>query len=491
MRGALGLAVLAGPLVSWASAHDVLVPAQPAKGGAGLQAPASELEPVASETQAPAQLDAWALGGMFVGTIALTSAVVMLLMQRRNALRLEREVAARTRELETSLDELARTERLRSLGMLAGGIAHDLRNVLTVFTGNLSLLQQEADRSPVLERYLESTERALSRASTLARQLQSFASGGAPITAAVELEELARECAKFVFAGSGVDVRFEIADDLRHAEADASQVEQVLENLMHNARQCLPDVAVVRIRGRNLRVEADDTEPHLRAGDYVELIVADDGPGIPEEVREQVFEPFFTTRPAGSGLGLATARSILERHGGKLELVESRREDEVTCFRLVLPAAAVEEPDESEFVLDPVAALDSARVLVVDDEESIRSMLEQLLEHLGLEPVALESSREAIAAVEAALDEGRPFDYAILDLSLPGDCSGVELLELLRERDPDLTAVASSGHGDEGALVRPEEFGFDAALPKPYKLRDLTLVLRDLPRGGGRPVSSA
>ncbi|QDU69281.1 ATP-binding protein [Engelhardtia mirabilis] len=394
----------------------------------------------------------------------------------RRARALEVEVERRTRELQSTMAELAKTNQLRSLGMLAGGIAHDLRNVLTILTGNLSLLRMETAlaENPLLD----ASDVALDRAAQLAAQLQTFATGGEPVRRPVSVAEVVEETASMAFAGSRIAVTVEAQEELHRAEADPGQLRQVFENLLLNARQCQPDGGSVRIVLRNHRVDgAEATERAVGEGEYLCVEVCDDGPGIPVQIQARVFDPFFTTREGGTGLGLATSNSIVKRHGGVIGLESASGRG--TTFRILLPAA------EGELIAEPseVAARGTSgreRVLVVDDDRHVGLLLMEMLQVSGFEAEVADSSMYALQLLDRASTEGRPFTLAIIDQTLPGDLSGVEILRRLRQRSPQLRAVASSGYSEDGVMARYAEHGFQAALPKPYRLHDLSRTLSHL-----------
>jgi len=269
-----------------------------------------------------------------------------------------------------------------------------------------------------------------------------------------------------------------IVPDLWPAEADPRQIRQVLENLLVNARQCQGTGGWIRVRGENVRLGAGEPAgDSLPAGRYVRLTVTDGGPGIAADVARRVFDPFFTTRPGGSGLGLATALSVIHRHGGRLSFEPAAGGG--TSFRVLLPAS---DSDVSAPERRPArrASEGSGRVLVVDDQEEIRAVLVRMLGELGYEARAAAGCDEALRLLEAGRAEGRAFGYAIVDLTLPGDLEGPEILERMREREPGLRAAASSGYSESAVLAHHADWGFQSALPKPYRMEELSGVMGEL-----------
>jgi len=407
----------------------------------------------------------WVLALLAVASGALTVLVARYLTQRRRANLLLREVVARRREVEASLQELARTDRLRSLGFLAGGLAHDLRNVLTVLTGSLSLQRDQIGAEPDVGHQLEAIEAALERATQLSAQLQTFATGGAPVKDPVALPAVVEECARLVLSGSSVRFESDLPAELPAVEADEGQLRQVVENLLLNARQAQSERGWIRVTGRH----EPDRDPAT-----VVLTVANGGPGIPAALQRHVFDPFFTTEQSGSGLGLSTARSIVERHGGTLRVQASRPGR--TALVVALPVARVAKRTPAAEA-PPALPSRAARVLVVDDEDAVRGTLTRLLERLGHEAVPADGSEAAIRAVTKGLWAGRPVRLAIVDLTLPDDLAGAEILPQLRRLAPELRALASSGYAADLALAEPEAYGFDGMLRKPYQLADLERAL--------------
>ncbi|MFT5689902.1 MAG: signal transduction histidine kinase/CheY-like chemotaxis protein, partial [Planctomycetota bacterium] len=412
----------------------------------------------------------------------LTALIVNQVHQQVQARRLHLEVARRTQELEISLTELAKTDRLRSLGFLAGGIAHDLRNVLAVLTGNFSLLRNQLGSKAELNEFLDPVDGALRRATQLSSQLQTFSTGGEPVKRAVSTADVVNTCASLVLSGSRVTRTVDMEKGLWPANAEEAQVRQVVENLLMNARQCQPDGGWVRISGMSLEIgpgEEASGRSSLPPGRYVQIVIADGGPGISDELQRHIFDPFYSTKAGGSGLGLSTAFSVAQRHGGALEV--DSREGQGATFTLILPAA--ESEVEQDYVMTPTqGGGGEGRVLVVDDDSGIRRLLLAMLSRLGYVADSAADSNEARDLVAHAQESGQPFQYAILDHTLPGDLTGPEILRELRKIEPDLQAVASSGYSAEAVLSHFESHGFQGALPKPYSMADLARVMGCLDR---------
>ncbi|HEX4667439.1 MAG TPA: CHASE3 domain-containing protein [Chthoniobacterales bacterium] len=371
--------------------------------------------------------------------------------------------------------ERRKAEALDQLGLLAGGIAHDFNNLLTAIIGNISLasLLLPADDDLVLR--LEDAKNASFRARDLAQQLLTFARGGAPIKQAASIADLIGETVSFSLRGSHSRSDLAIEPELWSAEFDPGQISQVIANLIVNADQAMPAGGTIHVSCDNFSYQAD-TSPaidDLRPGDYIRIRVRDEGTGIPPEYLKQIFDPYFTTKPKGSGLGLATTYSVVKNHDG-LITVESVQHCGST-FTVYLPAARQrdEVPIEPPAPEDEAIKTGSGRILVVDDEETIRLLIDFTLSRLGYEVVAAETSLRGIELYREALEEGHRFDLVILDLTLPGGMGGKEALKKLIDIDPMVNAVVSSGYAMDATMSRYEDFGFRGVIAKPYQAEEL------------------
>ena len=377
--------------------------------------------------------------------------------------------------------EQNRAARLESLALLAGGIAHDFNNLLTILLGNLSLLQSDDHLPQGMIEPLTEAEKAVLRARGLADQLLTFASGSAPKTRAHSVADLIRESVSFVFRGAKTRCEVQLPDDLKPAEIDPQQIHQVLNNLLINARQAMPEGGLVQVAAENWRVGVGVSK--LRPGSYVKVTIRDHGPGIDPAVQAKIFDPYFTTKKDGTGLGLSTSSSIIKRHRGLIE-VESNPGEGAT-FTVLLPAARGQV--ETQSVPAPKEAR-RGRVLVMDDESSILSLLSAALKRLGFDPVPTSDGRAAIEACAKAAESGHGFDVAILDLTIPGGMGGVEAASFLRVSHPHLLLVASSGYAQNPVLLNFRDYGFDQVLVKPYRIQDIAQLLATLlPEAGERP----
>jgi signal transduction histidine kinase/CheY-like chemotaxis protein len=414
---------------------------------------------------------------------------------------LERRVAERTAELARTNEELnagieerkrgerarrlleedlLRSRKLDSLGVLAGGIAHDFNNLLTAILGNIEMAMSGLPPGDGRRDRLAEAEKASVRARDLTQQLLTFSRGGAPVRETASVGDLVADTAGFALRGSNVRLDYVRDEALWPAEIDPGQISQVINNLIINADQAMPDGGTVTIRTANATVSPGDTLP-LPPGDYVTIAVADRGNGIPPENLERIFDPYFTTKRTGSGLGLATVYSIVRRHGGHVEV--SSRPGEGASFKVWLPAAKGAAPPARER-LERVTT-GTGRILVMDDEPFVREVVGAMLERAGYDPSFAEHGEEAIARYSEAKAEGRPFSAVIMDLTIPGGMGGVEASRRLREIDAAVRIVVASGYSNDPVMARFRDYGFVGVVRKPFRIAELTRVIGEAVSPGG------
>jgi len=396
---------------------------------------------------------------------------------------LERRVEERTAELtqtaerlrgeianrERTEEELLRARKLESLGVLAGGIAHDFNNFLTIVQGNIEMVRQRMDLGTEVQGLLDQTAAACRSATFLSTQLLTFAKGGAPVRRLASMKKLITEAIRLVRAGSSTSITVEIADDLLFACVDPGQISQVLHNILINAREAMRGGGMIEVRAENaINGGYSDQDPRVR------IAIRDYGCGIAADVRPRIFDPYFTTKPGGSGLGLATAYAIVSKHGGNI-MVQSDPGFGST-FTIDLPAS-YDVPAASTPVV-PKTQPGTERVLVMDDEEPIRKLLESALRGFGYQVRTCEDGAEAIALYQEAKATGNPFDVVLLDLTVRGGMGGVEAAAKLKELDPACKLVVSSGYSASPVLAEFARYGFDAVLPKPWSMPELSAVIR-------------
>jgi len=386
-----------------------------------------------------------------------------------------------TEQLRTE-QELRKITKLESVGVLAGGIAHDFNNILAAILGNIGLALVNDDLPAQARHVLGEAEKATLRARDLTQQLLTFAKGGDPVRETASLDGVIRDSAAFVLHGDKVACRFDIPDDLWLVDIDKGQISQVIQNLVINAGHAMPEGGTVTIRCANVRPRGCPEIPGLEDGRYVKIQVEDSGIGIPENVLERIFDPYFTTKQEGSGLGLAISHSIVTKHGGRIAVDSTPGSG--TVFTICLPASEHQEAAGGAEAEDAAPGTEGARVLLMDDDAMVRGVAGAMLRQLGHEVEEAADGMEAVEAYRRAGEEGAPFDLVIMDLTVPGGMGGLEALARIREFAPDVRAVVSSGYANDPIMAHCREHGFAAAIGKPYQLREMARVLDSLLGGG-------
>jgi len=368
--------------------------------------------------------------------------------------------------------EILKAQKLESLGVLAGGIAHDFNNLLTAITGNISLGQANSNQSEMSIQRFEAAIKAAKRAQDLTHQLLTFSKGGAPVKSPSSISQLLRDCASFALRGSSVRCEWRVPENLWSVEMDEGQISQVVNNLVINALEAMPRGGSVLIRAKNVSVVEDPRLP-LKEGKYVRVSVADHGEGISPGTMPKIFDPYFTTKETGTGLGLATSYSIIKKHGGLLAV--KSKVGVGTMFYFFLPAADTKSLPRQATLIEPLKG--QGRVLIMDDEEMIREVAGEIVRQLGYDVSLAKDGMEAVEIYKSALREGRRFDAVILDLTVAGGMGGTETLVKLSKIDPDVKAIVSSGYSGDSIMSDYGAHGFQAVLPKPYNPKQLSQVL--------------
>jgi signal transduction histidine kinase/ActR/RegA family two-component response regulator len=367
-------------------------------------------------------------------------------------------------------------DRLRSLGVLAGGIAHDFNNALMSITGYVELAKS-ADPVQRLE-MLELAERAATTATGLTTQLLSFARGGEPRRRITDVGRLLRDAVALAGAGSHMRITVDTPDDLWHANLDDGQFRQVVSNLVINAEQATTEGGMLRVTARNV-VDPLSVGPTPGDQRFVRIDFEDNGAGIPEEISRHVFDPYFTTKPEGSGLGLTTAFAVCRNHGGRLTFESS--DGRGTTFSAFFPAS-----EETAAAVEPESAADPqrhGRVLVLDDEPMVRDILARMLTTWGFSVEAVADGQRAVERYVEELRKGAPFDLLIMDLTIPGGMGGLKATAEIHAHDPDALAIVASGYSDDPTMANYREAGFAAALAKPFNRTELAQVLNAVLKG--------
>lgn len=374
-------------------------------------------------------------------------------------------------------EELLKIAKLRSLGLLAGGIAHDFNNILTAILGNLSLgiLQLEAPQgNGNLKERLREAEKATLRARNLVQRLLTFAKGGAPVKRLASLQDIVTESATFASSGSASLCKFHLPNELWAVEVDEGQISQVIQNLVINAAQAMPTGGNIILAAANVTLAAASGLP-LPAGRYVKLTVTDQGIGIPPEHVPHIFDPYFSTKQHGSGLGLATVYAIVSNHEGHITVVSQLGLG--TTFSVYLPASEQQMAPRSNS--EPLLLTGQGRILVMDDEAMVREVVARMLQRLGYEAELAADGQEAVDRYQEALSQSRPFAGVILDLTVPGGMGGREAMARLLKIDTHIVSLVSSGYAEDAIMTHYQEYGFRGYIKKPYRLEELSKALHE------------
>ncbi len=370
--------------------------------------------------------------------------------------------------------EKLKMSQLEALGQLAGGIAHDFNNLLMAMMGNITIIKEALKGNEKLTKRLQDCEEAAYKARDLTQQLLTFSRGGAPKKETIAIKPLLKEVAEFCLHGSNVRLELDLDDDLWLLEADESQLRQVIQNIVINADQAMIEGGVLKITARNIKI--DKEQEKLKKGIYVHLIFQDTGHGIPGEIINRIFDPYFSTKPMGSGLGLSIVHSIVKKHEGYI-FVESEL-NRGTAFHLYLPAIEEKASLAKEKPAETAAVEKKIRVLLMDDEELILDVTSEMLQMINCEVTTARDGIEALALYKEAMQKNSPFDVVILDLTIPGGIGGKDVLQELLKINPAVKAVVASGYCNEDVMANYQDFGFRASLMKPFKLDELKRAIK-------------
>lgn len=369
-------------------------------------------------------------------------------------------------------EEVLTARKLEAIGVLAGGIAHDFNNLLTVILGNISLLKHIVAGNNAAHERLEEAEKASLRARDLTNRLITFAGGGAPVRETVSIAGLVGEVCEQAVRGENVKCDMLFPEGLPPVNVDKGQIRQVFGSLVVNACEAMPDGGTIRIRATC--TTGKENAFFGPAEEFVEITVEDQGVGIAKEHLRNVFDPFFTTKEKKSGLGLAAAYSIVQQHGGHIA-VESRV-GKGTVFTIRLPSSPVCAASESQGAR-PVPGAERRKILVMDDDQTLRAVVIDILDTIGYQGTAVSDGLEAIEAYRCAKETGEPFAALIMDLTVPGGMGGTEAIEKILEIDPDVRAIVSSGYSNNPVMSDHERYGFRGVIAKPYRIQELRDVL--------------
>jgi PAS domain S-box-containing protein len=380
-------------------------------------------------------------------------------------------------------EELSRVNKLESLGIFASGIAHDFNNLVSVMLRNIfaAKLCLPDEQQEVLGEGLEIAEKVGHQAKELAHRLMTFAKGGEPVRKIGSISKLLRDSVNLPLSGSNVVCEFSLPDNLWPVEMDDVQIRQVIHNLLINAREAVHDAGIITIEAENAHVSAGDALP-LKEGDYVKWSIRDHGVGISKENLQKIFDPYFTTKPTGSargmGLGLAICYSIIKKHDGFIT-VESEPGMGSTSI-VYLPASSQENRSRKGVAEQALAR--KGRILVMDDEETVRNATGIVLNYLGYDVEYASNGNEALDLYRTARENGHPFYAVVLDLNVTVGMGGKEALQEMLAMDPHVNAIIACGYADDPSVLQLKEGGFCWPVDVPYDIEKMKEILDSLPK---------
>ncbi len=415
-------------------------------------------------------------GAQLVNTVNRYSEGLELMVRERTAklAELNEELTEEIRRRERAEKELLKRKNLESLGLLAGGIAHDFNNILTVISGNLSMLTLDDENAAGRRVLYAGMLKALESAKNLTHQLLAFSKGGAPIKKAVSIVPFVQETAEFLLRGSNVKPEFRFAPNVGNAEVDAGQIGHVINNLVLNAVQAMPEGGTI-VLGVDAVHERPGGHPGIAPGRYVKISIEDSGPGIPPGIIDKVFDPYFTTKEKGSGLGLSTSLAIVRKHGG--DITVSSAVGVGAAFVVYLPAS---DKEAEEAAVETAIEIPSGlRVLVLEDDPQVCRVLSAFLSKTGQDSTITGEGSKAVESYAAGLRSGKRFDLVLMDLTIPGGMGGREAMARVLELDPDARGIVSSGYSDVPVLADNRRYGFRAILKKPFTLQDFKRAVHE------------
>jgi PAS domain S-box-containing protein len=375
-------------------------------------------------------------------------------------------------------EELFKAQKLESIGILAGGIAHDFNNILAGIMGNISLAKIDINQNANTYHLLDEAEKASERATALTGQLLTFSKGGSPLRRIANISVVIVDCSTFALRGSKVRCDYNFSSDLWPVEIDEGQINQVIQNIIINAGQAMSDGGTIKISAENIIIETNSGLP-LQAGRYVKMRFQDQGSGIPEGNINKIFDPFFSTKQTGSGLGLTIAYAIVKRHDG--HIVVNSQVGHGTTFYIYLPSSIRKAQKKIKDVPDAITG--KGKILAMDDEQTVRDVIYQMLRHMGYDVDLASEGQEAIKLYRRAIEADEPFDAVILDLTVPGAMGGKKTIGRLREIDSNVKAIIASGYSNDPVMSDYKNYGFCGVVVKPFNIQKLARILSDVLKG--------
>ncbi len=369
-------------------------------------------------------------------------------------------------------EEITRSAKLRSLTFLAGGIAHDFNNTLSVILGNIMLVKSKIKLGEDVTNILTSIEDNIISASGLSQQLLTFSKDESPIKEILSLKGLIEEAIPFALSGTNISWKLDIGNDLPPVKVDANQIKQVLTNLLINAKHAMPNGGTIFVKTKNVCCDETNKIGNLPKGKYIELKLIDEGHGIPPEILSRIFDPFFSTKKTGNGLGLATCQSIIEKHGGFITA-----ESEVNWGTTIIIYFPENKGKLKRNVIINQELVFSGKVLVMDDLKSMRNFMKYILEDMQFDVETCSNSDQTITLFKSKQNSKDKFDLVILDLTITGDEGGKKVIREIRKIDKNVKAIVYSGYAADQIIMNPEQHGFNGSLSKPFSGKELSNVI--------------
>jgi len=374
--------------------------------------------------------------------------------------------------------EQLKIEKLQSVGVLAGGIAHDFNNILLAILGNINLADNFIGKEHKAHSLLKEAEKASLRAKDLTQQLLTFAKGGEPVKKTASIAQIIIDSANFVLHGSKVICSYDIPDNLWLVEIDTGQMSQVIQNLVINARQAMPEGGEIKISCENITEISKETALNLPGEKWIKITIADQGCGIPEKYIDKIFDPYFTTKQQGSGFGLAITHSIIKKHHGHISV--RSKHGEGTTFMIYLPALDKQKFTDVEKETLKTKKIESATILVMDDEEMIRELAEEVLSIMGHKTLLAKDGKEAIDIFREYRSGNKRIDLIIMDLTIPSGMGGKDVIKEILKIDPEAKAIVSSGYSNDPVMTNFREYGFKASIVKPFKMAEFEKLINSI-----------
>ena len=373
-------------------------------------------------------------------------------------------------------NEILKKQKLESIGILAGGIAHDFNNSLSVFLSNVDLAEAYLDDKEELKSILKEIRTEIIKTTGLTNQLLTFSTGGMPVKETASISDLLKETIKFDLRGTNIHYKFDFVDDLWLVDIDYNQISQVINNIIINARQAMSDKGEILIKAENL--ENNTSDAILPANKkYIKITISDNGIGIPEDIQSKIFNPFFTTKDQGSGLGLTTSFSIVKKHDGFLTI--KSYENLGTSIFIYLPALLISEQNKKLKNHTQIIS-GSGKILVMEDQKSIRRSIVRMLRYLGYRVEEAEEGKHAIELYKKAQMKNDPFDIILMDLTIQKGLGGNDTSRILFEYEPQIKIVISSGYSNDPIIANYKEYGFKNVIVKPYTIYQLSNVIHSV-----------